>query len=91
MARLGDHRKATVCGLYRVEKDIDIWSDLVARSIRARAGGPGDIRSNVAYGYGLFTGGPLGAHSARKGLGLHRCAGVGGGMNRKGGGRQVLA
>lgn len=40
--------------------DIDVWSDLAARSIRAAGGRPGDI-CHVAYGYGLFTGG-LGAH-----------------------------
>jgi phenylacetate-CoA ligase len=40
--------------------DIDRWADLVARSIRAAGGRPGDI-CHVAYGYGLFTGG-LGAH-----------------------------
>jgi phenylacetate-CoA ligase len=40
--------------------DIDTWADLVARSIRASGGRPGDILHN-AYGYGLFTGG-LGAH-----------------------------
>ena len=40
--------------------DIDTWADLVARSIRAAGGRPGDI-VHVAYGYGLFTGG-LGAH-----------------------------
>ena len=40
--------------------DIDTWADLVARSIRAAGGRPGDM-VHVAYGYGLFTGG-LGAH-----------------------------
>ncbi len=40
--------------------DISTWADLVARSIRASGGRPGDI-IHVAYGYGLFTGG-LGAH-----------------------------
>ncbi|MBI3369429.1 MAG: AMP-binding protein, partial [Burkholderiales bacterium] len=42
------------------KQDIDNWADLVARSIRAAGGRPGD-RVHVAYGYGLFTGG-LGAH-----------------------------
>jgi phenylacetate-CoA ligase len=42
------------------KKDIDIWADLVARSIRAAGGRAGDM-VHVAYGYGLFTGG-LGAH-----------------------------
>ena len=40
---------------------------LVARSIRAAGGGPGDI-VHVAYGYGLFTGG-LGAHYGAERLG----------------------
>jgi phenylacetate-CoA ligase len=40
--------------------DISTWADLVARSIRAAGGRPGDT-CHVAYGYGLFTGG-LGAH-----------------------------
>src|ERR1700694_1519761 len=39
--------------------DIACWADLVARSIRAAGGRPGDV-IQVAYGYGLFTGG-LGA------------------------------
>ncbi len=42
------------------KKDIETWASLVARSIRASGGRPGDI-IHVAYGYGLFTGG-LGAH-----------------------------
>src|SRR6185369_11413780 len=40
--------------------DIDIWSDVMARSIRAAGGRTGMLMHN-AYGYGLFTGG-LGAH-----------------------------
>ncbi|MBB4930577.1 phenylacetate-CoA ligase [Lipingzhangella halophila] len=47
--------------------DLDVWSDLVARSIRAAGGRPGD-RVHVAYGYGLFTGG-LGAHYGAERLG----------------------
>ena len=57
-ASSGTTGKPTVVGYTR--KDIDIWADLVARSIRAAGGRPGDI-VHVAYGYGLFTGG-LGAH-----------------------------
>ena len=48
-------------------RDIDTWADLVARSIRAAGGRPGDI-VHVAYGYGLFTGG-LGAHYGAERLG----------------------
>jgi phenylacetate-CoA ligase len=47
--------------------DVDAWSDVVARSIRAAVGRPGDI-VHVAYGYGLFTGG-LGAHYGAERLG----------------------
>jgi phenylacetate-CoA ligase len=48
-------------------KDIDTWATVVARSIRAGGGRPGDI-CHVAYGYGLFTGG-LGAHYGAEKLG----------------------
>lgn len=48
-------------------KDLETWSRLVARSIRAAGGRKGDI-VHVAYGYGLFTGG-LGAHGGAERLG----------------------
>jgi phenylacetate-CoA ligase len=48
-------------------KDIDTWSHLVARSIRAAGGRAGDT-CHIAYGYGLFTGG-LGAHYGAERLG----------------------
>jgi phenylacetate-CoA ligase len=57
-ASSGTTGKPTVVGYTR--HDIDTWADLVARSIRASGGRPGDM-VHVAYGYGLFTGG-LGAH-----------------------------
>ena len=57
-ASSGTTGKPTVVGY--TKNDIDTWADLVARSIRAAGGRPGDI-VQVAYGYGLFTGG-LGAH-----------------------------
>ena len=47
--------------------DIDMWADVMARSIRASGGRAGDI-CHVAYGYGLFTGG-LGAHYGAERLG----------------------
>jgi phenylacetate-CoA ligase len=47
--------------------DIDTWANLMARSIRAAGGRPGDV-VHVAYGYGLFTGG-LGAHYGAERLG----------------------
>ncbi|MCU1669010.1 MAG: phenylacetate-CoA ligase [Blastococcus sp.] len=47
--------------------DLDTWATVMARSIRAAGGRPGD-RVHVAYGYGLFTGG-LGAHYGAERLG----------------------
>ena len=64
-ASSGTTGKPTVVGYTR--KDIDIWADLMARSIRAAGGRPGDM-VHVAYGYGLFTGG-LGAHYGAERLG----------------------
>jgi phenylacetate-CoA ligase len=49
------------------KNDIDTWANVVARSIRAAGGRPGDM-IHVAYGYGLFTGG-LGAHYGAERLG----------------------
>src|SRR6267378_2227994 len=49
------------------KNDIDTWATVVARSIRASGGRPGDI-VHVAYGYGLFTGG-LGAHYGAERMG----------------------
>ena len=57
-ASSGTTGKPTVVGY--TKNDIDVWADLVARSIRAAGGRAGDM-IHVAYGYGLFTGG-LGAH-----------------------------
>jgi phenylacetate-CoA ligase len=48
--------------------DVDIWAELVARSIRAAGGRPG-MKLHNAYGYGLFTGG-LGAHYGAERLGM---------------------
>ncbi len=42
------------------QNDVNIWTEMVARAITAAGGGKDDI-IQVAYGYGLFTGG-LGAH-----------------------------
>jgi phenylacetate-CoA ligase len=65
-ASSGTTGKPTVVGY--TKNDIDNWSDLVARSIRAAGARPGDI-VHVSYGYGLFTGG-LGAHYGVERLGL---------------------
>jgi len=64
-ASSGTTGKPTVVGY--TKRDIDTWADLVARSIRAAGGRPGDM-VHVAYGYGLFTGG-LGAHYGAERLG----------------------
>ncbi len=47
--------------------DVDMWADVVARSLRAAGARPG-MKVHVAYGYGLFTGG-LGAHYGAERLG----------------------
>ncbi|MEP7182261.1 MAG: phenylacetate--CoA ligase PaaK [Betaproteobacteria bacterium] len=64
-ASSGTTGKPTVVGY--TAKDIDVWANLMARSIRAAGGRAGDI-IHVAYGYGLFTGG-LGAHYGAERLG----------------------
>jgi phenylacetate-CoA ligase len=64
-ASSGTTGKPTVVGY--TKNDIDTWADLMARSINASGGQPGDI-VHVAYGYGLFTGG-LGAHYGAERLG----------------------
>jgi len=64
-ASSGTTGKPTIVGYTR--NDIDNWSALMARSIRAAGGEPGQIVL-VSYGYGLFTGG-LGAHYGAERLG----------------------
>lgn len=64
-ASSGTTGKPTVVGY--TKNDIDVWSDVVARSLRASGVRKGDILHN-AYGYGLFTGG-LGAHYGAERLG----------------------
>jgi phenylacetate-CoA ligase len=64
-ASSGTTGKPTVVGY--TAQDIDTWAQLMARSIRAAGGKPGDI-VHIAYGYGLFTGG-LGAHYGAERLG----------------------
>ncbi|HEY9237447.1 MAG TPA: phenylacetate--CoA ligase PaaK [Burkholderiaceae bacterium] len=64
-ASSGTTGKPTVVGY--TANDISNWADLVARSIRAAGGRKGDL-VQVAYGYGLFTGG-LGAHYGAERLG----------------------
>jgi phenylacetate-CoA ligase len=64
-ASSGTTGRPTVVGYTR--EDVRTWATLMARSIRASGGRPGD-RVHVAYGYGLFTGG-LGAHYGAEELG----------------------
>ncbi|MBL7261172.1 phenylacetate--CoA ligase PaaK [Paractinoplanes lichenicola] len=64
-ASSGTTGRPTVVGY--TQGDLDMWAGVVARSIRAAGGLPGD-RVHVAYGYGLFTGG-LGAHYGAERLG----------------------
>jgi len=64
-ASSGTTGKPTVVGY--TKNDIDTWATVMARSIYAAGGRPGD-RVHVAYGYGLFTGG-LGAHYGAEKLG----------------------
>ena len=64
-ASSGTTGRPTVVGY--TERDLDVWATVMARSIRAAGGRPGD-RLHNAYGYGLFTGG-LGAHYGAERLG----------------------
>jgi phenylacetate-CoA ligase len=64
-ASSGTTGKPTVVGYTR--NDVEMWAEVVARSIRASGGLPG-MKVHVAYGYGLFTGG-LGAHYGAEKLG----------------------
>jgi phenylacetate-CoA ligase len=77
-ASSGTTGKPTVVGY--TAKDIDTWTHLMARSIRAAGARPGD-KVHVAYGYGLFTGG-LGAHYGAERLGLAVIP-LGGGMTER--------
>lgn len=64
-ASSGTTGKATVVGY--TKNDIEMWAQVMARTIHAAGGRAGDI-AHVAYGYGLFTGG-LGAHYGAEALG----------------------
>jgi len=64
-ASSGTTGQPTVVGY--TQADLDMWSDVMARSIHAAGGRRGDI-AHIAYGYGLFTGG-LGAHYGAERLG----------------------
>ncbi len=77
-ASSGTTGKPTVVGYTRA--DLDTWAELMARSIRAAGGRPGDL-CHIAYGYGLFTGG-LGAHYGAERLGC-TVVPVSGGMTER--------
>src|SRR4051812_40097233 len=79
-ASSGTTGRATVVG-YTAE-DIRTWSSVMARSIRASGGRPGD-KVHVAYGYGLFTGG-LGAPHCAAAAGGTGIPGSGGSTERRG-------
>ncbi|WP_027941797.1 phenylacetate--CoA ligase PaaK [Amycolatopsis taiwanensis] len=64
-ASSGTTGRPTVVGY--TEGDLDTWASVMARSIYAAGGRPGQ-KVHVAYGYGLFTGG-LGAHYGAEKLG----------------------
>lgn len=64
-ASSGTTGKATVVGYTR--RDIDTWAECVSRVLSMAGVGSSDI-VQVAYGYGLFTGG-LGAHYGAENLG----------------------
>ncbi len=55
-----------IIGAYTKE-DMDVWQELMARSIYAAGARPNDV-IHIAYGYGLFTGG-LGFHYGAQKIG----------------------
>jgi phenylacetate-CoA ligase len=64
-ASSGTTGKPTVVGYTR--KDINLWSEVVARTLTSAGGGKNDVL-HIAYGYGLFTGG-LGVHYGAEKIG----------------------
>jgi phenylacetate-CoA ligase len=78
-ASSGTTGKPTVVGY--TKGDLDLWADLMARSLACGGAKPGDIVHN-AYGYGLFTGG-LGAHYGAERLGCTVVPMSGGGTERQ--------
>ena len=64
-ASSGTTGKATVVGYTR--RDLDVWAECVARCLSMANVGKDDI-IQIAYGYGLFTGG-LGAHGGAEKIG----------------------
>jgi phenylacetate-CoA ligase len=77
-ASSGTRGKATVVAY--TQSDLEVWAEMVARSIACAGGRPGDILHN-AYGYGLFTGG-LGLHAGAERFGA-TVVPASGGMTRR--------
>ncbi|MGH7348666.1 MAG: phenylacetate--CoA ligase family protein [Candidatus Rokuibacteriota bacterium] len=65
-ASSGTRGKPTVVGYTR--NDLRIWREVMARSLAAAGAEPGQL-IQIAYGYGLFTGG-LGFHDGAEHMGL---------------------
>ncbi len=78
-ASSGTSGKPTVVGY--TKSDIELFSEVVARSIAAAGGEPGNVLHN-AYGYGLFTGG-LGLHYGSEQLGMATVPVSGGNTHRQ--------
>jgi phenylacetate-CoA ligase len=77
-ASSGTTGKPTVVGYSK--RDLDMWADVMARSLRAAGCRPG-MKVHNAFGYGLFTGG-LGYHAGAEKLGC-MVAPVSGGMTER--------
>lgn len=77
-ASSGTTGQPTVVGY--TQGDLDVWGEVVGRSLRAAGLRTGDMLHN-AYGYGLFTGG-LGIHLGADALGLSTVP-VSGGMTER--------
>ena len=65
-ASSGTRGKPTVVGYTR--SDLELWREVMARALAAAGAEPGQLLQ-VAYGYGLFTGG-LGFHDGAEHMGL---------------------
>ena len=65
-ASSGTRGKPTVVGYTR--NDLQVWREVMARSLAAAGAAPGQL-IQIAYGYGLFTGG-LGFHDGAEHMGL---------------------
>src|SRR5947199_344711 len=65
-ASSGTKGKPTVVGY--TKQDLRLWREVMARSLAAAGAAPGEM-IQIAYGYGLFTGG-LGFHDGAEHMGL---------------------